>query len=106
MNNYFFVFKFPLVKGTKWGANGRDREFTVVSEGEHCMVGKFKFDVCAVVQDDDRNAKLRTVTTYAYGIGPVRYEYHRMADETFESPVTQTVNLLSYSVKTHLGRSP
>jgi hypothetical protein len=95
----FFVLKFPLQKGNKWSVSGHDRVFVVVSEGEPCLGGNRKFDVCAVVQDDDHKAKLRIITTYAYGVGPVSYEYYKMVGTEFEPKATQTLNLISCSVR-------
>jgi len=97
----FFVLRFPLTKGKTWSVSrhGQDRVFVVVSEGERCAVGKLKFKACAVVRDDDPAAKLRTVTTYALGVGPVRYEYYKMVREGFAKEATQVVTIVSYSAK-------
>jgi len=95
----FFLLRFPLKKGGTWSGPGQERVFTVVNEGERCTVGKLNFDVCAVVQDDDREAKLRTITTCGLGIGPVRYEYHKLVDGAVQPEMTQALNLISYSVK-------
>jgi len=97
----FFVLRFPLTKGKTWSVSrhGQDRVFVVVSEGERCAIGKLKFKACAVVRDDDPAAKLRTVTTYALGVGPVRYEYYKMVRDGFAKDETQVVTIVSYSVK-------
>ena len=96
----FFVLRFPLKKGNSWKVDhdGQDRQFFVVSEGEQCEVGKQKFASCAVVRDDDRKAKLRTVTTYAYGVGPVRYVYYKALGSDFANEATREAQLVSYSV--------
>jgi len=89
LSNDFYLLKFPLLKGFNWNAEGHQRVFTVVSEGEPCTVGKKKFTKCAVIQDDDHEAKLRTLTTYAFGVGPVRYEYWRLKGDEAQTPATQ-----------------
>jgi len=96
----FFVLKFPLNKGNSWKVDrdGQDRQFVVASEGEQCEVGKLKFTSCAVVRDDDRKAKLRIVTTYAYSVGPVRYEYYKAVGSGFANEAMQEVQSVSYSV--------
>jgi len=97
--NDFYLLRFPLLKGSTWSADHRNRVFTVLSEGEPCTVGKREFRECAVIQDDDHEAKLRTTTTYAFGAGPVRYEYRRLEDGKAESQATQKMEMVSYSVK-------
>ena len=97
LSDDFFVLRFPLKKGSTW-SNEQDREFVVVSEGQQCVVGKLNFRMCAVVRDDDKTAKLRTMTTYAYGVGPVRYEYYKLVSGGFASEATQQLELVSYSV--------
>ena len=99
LGNDFYILRFPLLKGSSWGVDRHQRVFTVVSEGEPCAVGKYKFSECAVIQDDDREARLRTVTTYAFGAGPVRYEYFRLKGGQADNQPTQTLEVLSYSVK-------
>jgi len=92
----FFVLRFPLKKGNTW-STGRGREFIVVSEGEQCVLAKLNFPRCAIDRDDDKTARLRTVTTYAYGVGPVRYEYFKI-DGSLVSVPTHKLELVSYSV--------
>jgi hypothetical protein len=94
----FFVLRFPLSKGRTWSVSrhNKERVFVVVSEGEQCAVGQLKFNACVVVRDDDQEAKLRTVTTYAFGVGPVRYEYYKMVGGRFATETTQELNLVSY----------
>jgi hypothetical protein len=100
LNDDFFVLRFPLSKGRTWSVSrhNKERVFVVIREGEQCAVGQLKFDTCAVVRDDDQDAKLRTVTTYALGVGPVRYEYYKMVGGSFASETTQVLNLVSYGV--------
>jgi len=99
----FFLLRFPLDKDSTWQLIAHDRVFSVLSEGERCAIGKLTFNSCAVIRDDDREAKLRTLTTYAFGVGPVRYEYHKMVHGDFERDATQILNIVSYSVKPSAG---
>ncbi len=99
LSDNFYVLKFPLRKGASWGPENRLRAFTVLNEGDSCKIGELSFSLCAVVQDDDHQAKLRTVTTYAFGVGPIQYRYFREIDREFEPHPTQVLNLASYSVK-------
>jgi len=94
----FFPLRFPLHKGRTWTTRGRSRAFTVVSEGEPCSVGKLAFQSCAVVRDEDNDARLRTVTTYALGVGPVRYEYYDLGYGSDSSPAA-ILNLVVYSLE-------
>jgi hypothetical protein len=97
----FFVLRFPIIKGKTWSGSGHDqnRVFVVLSEGERCAVGKFKFQSCSVVRDDDPETKLRTVTTYAFGVGPVQYEYYKLLAEGYATEAIQVLRIVSYSVK-------
>jgi len=99
LGNDFYVLRFPLTKGSTWSVEHHERVFTVLREGEPCAVGKFNFSECLVIQDEDREARLRTITTYAFGTGPVRYEYCRLDGAQAESQATQTMEIVSYSVK-------
>ena len=100
----FYVLRFPIKKGENWKPKEHDRQFSVLSEGDPCTVGKFAFHRCAVVQDDDKEANLRTVTTYAYDVGPVRYEYYKRGSTRFEGGATQTLKIISYSLKSSHGQ--
>jgi hypothetical protein len=107
VGNDFYVLRFPLNKGANWSSNSHGRVFTVLSEGEPCAVGTHKFSECTVIQDDDHGAKLRTLTTYAFGVGPVRYEYHGLEGGGAENQATQTMEIVSYSIKpSSLPKSP
>jgi len=101
-SNYdFFVLRFPITKGNTWSVSRHDqkRVFLVLSEGERCAVGKFKFQSCAVVRDDDPEVKLRIVTTYALGVGPVQYEYYKLLRDGAATEATQVLRIVSFSVK-------
>jgi len=100
LTSNFYILRFPVKKGDSWKVNGQhDRILSVISEGKSCAVGELTFSRCAVVRDDDREAKLRTITTYAFGVGPVRYEYHKLVLEDFEAHASQILHIVSYSVK-------
>jgi len=100
----FYVLQFPIKKGDNWKLKEHERLFSVLSEGDPCTVGKFSFHKCAVVQDDDMEANLRTVTTYAYDVGPVSYEYYKWVSGSFERQPSQTLKIVSYSLKSSRGR--
>ena len=104
LSSNFYVLQFPVKKGEHWKPKEHERLFSVLSEGGPCTVGKFSFDKCAVVQDDDKEANLRTVTTYAYDVGPVRYEYYRWVSGGFERQPSQTLKIVSYSLKSNRGQ--
>ena len=99
LGNNFYVLRSPVKKGQEWNANSNNRTFSVIDEGGECMIGKFSFHRCAVIQDDDLEANLRTVTTYVYDVGPVSYEYYKRNGRDFEKQPTRIVRILSYSVK-------
>ena len=113
VDHNFYLLQFPVTKARQWTA-GASRRFYVVSEGEPCVSGKLSFKRCAIVRDDDQELHLRTLTTYAYGIGPVKYEYFKMNSGGTESQPTQMLTILSYSFKqstsdsrtNHGGRKP
>jgi hypothetical protein len=52
----FYILQFPVKKGENWKLKEHERLFSVLSEGGPCTVGKFSFQKCAVVQDDDKEA--------------------------------------------------
>jgi hypothetical protein len=49
--------------------------FEVISAGRACTVGKRSFDDCAIVREVDEANSVASVTTYARGVGPVKYAY-------------------------------
>ena len=87
-----------LSPGGEWssGEKGRGRHNRVVSAGKACTAVNQRVKDCLVIEDVDEAARLRTVTTYARGIGPVRYVYYRTSGRQ-TSPV-QTVDLVSYKL--------
>jgi hypothetical protein len=91
--------KSPVVSGERWIStkSTHRRAFRVLSVGQPCHAGIIASEDCLSVEDEDDGLRFRTVTTYAKGIGPIRYEYFRK-NSTAARPI-QTVELLSY----HLG---
>ena len=93
----------PLKPGDEWTrtdrANRRTpiRSYRVRSAGLPCMVGSRQFADCAVVEDTDQQTRMRTVTTYAKGIGPIEYRYFSLQDEARQQAV-QTVTLKSFQL--------
>jgi hypothetical protein len=76
-----YLLKFPLAAGTTWSTKSSDgnvrRSFRVLSIGSPCGAATKQFQQCAVVEDDDPQTGLRTVTTYARNAGSVKFEYFR-----------------------------
>jgi len=79
-----FLLKNPLLTGGRWTAKslslkkpGAVHTFDMVSVGKACSVGSHSFDDCAIVRETDEANNLASVTTYARGIGPVRYVYFK-----------------------------
>jgi len=79
-----FVLKNPLHTGDRWSdvtndARGKGKldAFEVVSAGNSCSVGDHSFDDCATVREDDDANNVTSVTTYARGVGPVKYVYFK-----------------------------
>jgi hypothetical protein len=89
------ILKYPAVTGTRWdSAKPTHRTFHVLSVGRPCHVGDITSEDCVVIEDQDDALRFRTITTYAKGIGPVRYEYYKK-NSTSTKPI-QTVELLSF----------
>jgi hypothetical protein len=94
------VLRSSLKQGDEWtwtrpGASKTPgRVFRVRSVGLPCVVGSGKYVDCAVVEDVDQQTRLRTVTTYAKGFGPIEYRSFRMNDKGRPRAV-QTVTLKS-----------
>jgi hypothetical protein len=93
----FYVLRFPLTQGTQWTTTS-GRVFQILEEGKPCTCGKLKFSRCLVVRDDDPEAALRTITTYATAVGPVRYQYFRMKNGHPEDKPLRTMELVKYHV--------
>ena len=77
-----FVLKYPLVAGNRWrgksqgvAAEGKLDELEVVSSGKPCSVGSHSFRDCVIIRDTDEGSDVFSLTTYARGVGPVKYVY-------------------------------
>jgi hypothetical protein len=91
--------KSPITVGEKWtSVKPTHRTFRVLSVGQPCHVGGIASEDCLTVEDEDDAVSFRTVTTYAKGVGPIRYEYYKKNTKA-EHPI-QTVELLSYHLDT------
>ncbi|MGA3372105.1 MAG: hypothetical protein ABSC48_10130 [Terracidiphilus sp.] len=87
--------KSPIFVGEKWtSVKPTRRRFRVLSVGQPCHTGKIVSENCLTVEDEDDAVSFRTITTYAKGIGPIRYEYYRKSTKAAR-PI-QIVELLSY----------
>jgi hypothetical protein len=91
--------KSPIIVGEKWtSARSARRTFRVLSVGQPCHVGSIASEDCLTVEDEDDAVSFRTITTYAKGVGPIRYEYYKK--NTKAEHTIQTVELLSYHLDT------
>jgi hypothetical protein len=98
MASRVLILRSQLAKGDTWISGGAPwssaRKSRVLSVHEPCRVGSISSRDCVRLEDDEEKLHLRIVTTYARGIGPVRYEYFR-GSPPGEVPV-QIVELTSY----------
>jgi hypothetical protein len=91
------VLKWPVSVGTEWAApDGTAQTFRIRSIKAPCKAGARQYSDCLVVEDSDQKMNLRTVTSYARGVGPVKYEYFRIG--TRGENKVQTVILTSHVV--------
>jgi hypothetical protein len=97
------VLKWPLTPGDHWEGGSHIRKgqspstFKVLSVGQACSVSSKEFQDCAVMEETDPRTRLRTITTYAKGVGPVEYKYFRIGQSGKQEEV-QTVRLDSYRI--------
>jgi hypothetical protein len=97
-----FLLKYPIRIGNRWssksnmyGAEGELDVFEVVSAGRPCLVGTRSFDDCVTVRETDEGASLFLLTTYARGVGPVKYVYFE--DVHFRA-IESTLTIESWAV--------
>ncbi|MGO9270160.1 MAG: hypothetical protein ACLQOO_07895 [Terriglobia bacterium] len=84
-----------VTTGERWtSGTAPPRTFHVLSVGQPCGAGPVTSHDCVTVEEQDEAIHLRIITTYAKGIGPIRYEYF-LQNVPGASPV-ETVELLSY----------
>lgn len=79
-----FLLKYPLKAGAQWEVRlsgprfvGKLDSFQVVSDAKACKAGGHSFDHCVVIREADEVAGFVTMTTYARGVGPVKYVYFK-----------------------------
>jgi hypothetical protein len=79
-----FLLKYPLSTGERWSvksqslrAPGKSDTFEVTSAEEACSVGGHSFAHCATVREIDEANNVASLTTYARGVGPVKYVYFK-----------------------------
>jgi hypothetical protein len=91
-----FLLKNPLHVGDRWGAKshslraaGKLDSSEVISAGKDCSVGGHSFNDCATVREVDEANNVTSLTTYARGVGPVKYVYFKpFHPREIESTVT------------------
>jgi hypothetical protein len=78
------LLKYPLQAGDRWSgksqslkAKGKSFAFEVIEAGKPCGIGGQFFDDCAVVREVDGANDVTSLTTYARGVGPVKYVYFK-----------------------------
>jgi hypothetical protein len=101
LSSHVFVLKSSLSSGEKWASektsDSPPRFFEILAVHQPCRAGPISSDDCVTVEDKDETIHLRTVTTYARGIGPIRYTYFRTnAAPASHAIPSSTVELLSY----------
>jgi hypothetical protein len=79
-----FLLKNPLRTGDRWSAKSRSLRapnktdaFEVISCGEPCSAGGHSFNDCAIIREVDEANNVASLTTYARGVGPVKYVYFK-----------------------------
>ena len=98
-----FVLKNPLHEGQQWRstshslrANSKSDTSKVISAGKACSVGERTFDDCAIVREVDEANDIASLTTYARGVGPVKYVYFK---PVHSSKVDTTLTIKSWKVQ-------
>lgn len=79
------ILRYPLVAGAEWQAPSKNqatgqisrRTVRVLQVGTKCSAGIINSKNCVVTEEADRALGLKTRTTYAAGIGPVKFEEFR-----------------------------
>ena len=76
------LLKNPVHSGDRWitrstsvRSTGKLDDFEVVSAGKACSAGELSFEDCATIREIDEANNVASVTTYARGVGPVKYVY-------------------------------
>jgi hypothetical protein len=91
------LLRFPTFIGDSWSnSKPNQRTFRVVTAGKPCQTVTIKSEDCIVIEDEDAALSFRTQTTYAKGVGPIRYVYYSKKGAA-DIPI-QTVDLISFRV--------
>ena len=91
------LLRLPASVGDSWSTTKPNRRtFRVVTAGKPCQTSNIRSEDCIVIEDDDDALSFRAVTTYAKGVGPIRYVYYRKHSSA-NVPI-QTVDLISFSL--------
>ena len=77
-------------------AGGKSDEFEVVSAGKPCSLRSHSFHDCVTIRETDEGSHVFSLTTYARGVGPVKYVYFR--DVHFKE-VKWTMIIQSWAVR-------
>jgi len=92
----------PVTPSGSWTSGDTPpRTFHILSLGQPCSAGPVGSHDCVTVEEQDGAIHLRIVTTYAKGIGPIRYEYFRQ--NAPGAGAVETVELVSYHLSSHLS---
>lgn len=95
LNTSVLLVKNNLKAGTKWDMRVRGnvvRRFTVLASSKPCKGDAFSSSDCVTIEDVDDRLHLRTVTQYARGIGPVRFEYFGVPSSSSPDSVMELVS--------------
>jgi hypothetical protein len=93
------ILRFPVRTGDTWAQTppgSHPRNFYVRSANRPCRVHDEQIAACVVIEEGDSGTGLKTVTTYASGIGPVRYEYFKRV--AGRDTLLQRVELITHSI--------
>jgi hypothetical protein len=79
-----YLFRIPLRTGDRWNsksgslrAKGKMDSFEVITVGVPCSAGKHLFSDCVEIREIDEANNIASLTTYARGVGPVKYVYFK-----------------------------
>ncbi len=97
-----FLLKNPLRPGDRWSTKSRSLRapnkvdaFEVISSGKSCSAGERSFDDCTIVREVDEANNVASLTTYARGVGPIRYVYFK---SLHSEQVLTTLTIKSWEV--------
>ncbi len=68
----------------------------MISSGKACFVGQHSFRDCATIRETDEANNIASLTTYARGVGPVKYVYFK---HLHSEEVDTTLTLKSWQVR-------